>query len=109
MIRWARILEKKKMISGDVTEIYKTVSSMTAMDRDQLPTVPSRNIRSHQLKFGMLVPHTLGPRPVEVLAKHIVMEEVYVRSGQDVLGRMIHKMSLNKQTVKDLGNLRLKL
>lgn len=95
------------MICGDMTKVYKIVSSMIAVDRDQLPTVPSRDIRSHQMKFGMVVPHTLCP--VEVLAEHIVMEDIYVISGQEALGRMSHKMLLNKQTVKDLGNLRLKL
>lgn len=55
------------------------------MDRDHLSTVRSRDIRRHQTKFGMVVPHTLGPRPVEILAEHIVMEEVYISSGQEVL------------------------
>lgn len=102
MIRWSGILQKKKkrMICGDVTEIYKTVSSTTEMDRDQLPTVASSDIRRHQIKFGMVVPHTLCPRLVEILAEHIV-EEVYVSSGQEVLGRMIHKLLVNKQTIKD--------
>lgn len=87
------------MICGDVTEVYEIISSTTEMDRYQLSTVPSRDIRSHHMKFGMVVPHTLGPRPVEILAEDIVMEEVYISSGQGVLGRL--KVLLNKQTIKD--------
>lgn len=68
-----------------MSEIYKIVSIMTEMNRYQLPTVPGRDIRSHQTKFGMVVPHTLGPRAVGILAEHIVMEEVYVSSGQKYL------------------------
>lgn len=61
------------------------------------------------MKFGMVVPHSLGLQPVEIFAEHIVMEEVYASSGQEVLERVIHKVLLNKQTIKDLGNVRLKL
>jgi len=32
------------------------------------------------------------------------MEEVYVSSGGEVLGRMIHEELLNKQSIKDSEN-----
>lgn len=51
------------------------------------------------MKFRIVVAHTLCPRLVDILAEHIV--EVDVSSGQEVLGRMIHKVLLNKQTIKD--------
>ena len=50
-------------------EIYKIVSITAEVDRDQLLIVSSRDIKSHQIKLVMVVPHTLGTRPVEILPK----------------------------------------
>lgn len=71
MIRWAGILQKR-VICGDVIETYKIISSMTEVGRDQLLTVPSRDIRSQQIKLVMVVPHTSGTKPIEILAKDTV-------------------------------------
>jgi len=71
MIPWAGVLQKR-VICGDVTDIYEIISSMTEADRDQLFIVPSRDMRSHQIKLVMVVPHTSGTIPLEILAKDIV-------------------------------------
>lgn len=72
MIRWAGIQKKKSMFCGDEIEIYKIISSMTEVGRDQLFSVPSRDTRSHQIKLVMVVPHTSRTKPVEILAKDTV-------------------------------------
>ena len=92
------------MICRDVTEIYKIISSMTEVGRDQLFTVPFRDIRSHQIKLVMVVPHTSGTRPVQILAKDTVNGRSLYKFRGEVLGRMIHEELLNKQTIKHSGN-----
>lgn len=58
------------MFCGDVIEIYKIISSMTEVGRDQLFSVLSRG--SHQIKLVMVVPHTSRTKRVEILAKDTV-------------------------------------
>lgn len=69
------------MICGNVTENYKITNSMTKVDRDQVFSVPFRDIRSHQRELVMVDPHTSGTRLIEILAKHTVNRSLYEFRG----------------------------
>lgn len=78
---WDSGKKNKKVICGNVRENCKIVNSLTKLDRDQLFIVPFRDIRSHQRKLVMVVPHTSGTRPVEILAKLTVNRSLYEFRG----------------------------
>lgn len=83
IILWTGTLGKKNknVICENVRQNYKIINSLTKVDRDQLFIVLFKDIKSHERELVMVVPHTSGTRPVEILAKLTVNRSLYEFRG----------------------------